>query len=126
MTSSFLSIRFGIVEAILIGIAFESVTIFVKAAHAGKSVPAKIAVKSSQAVGLGFIFIPFLILQAPVIFKLYILIMIWSFFNVAMGAIRIYETGKTCDACEYKSRWSRCPGFRETVEKLYKAGFLSE
>ncbi|WXG43999.1 MAG: hypothetical protein WED04_08210 [Promethearchaeati archaeon SRVP18_Atabeyarchaeia-1] len=125
--SSFLfGIGFGFIEAIIVGIAFESATIIVKALHAGESAHAKIAVKSSQGVGLGFIFYPFLMLQAPIIFKVYILFIIWSAFNLIIGAVRLYETGRTCEACEYKSRWSKCPGFRETVKRLRSSGFITD
>ena len=97
---------------------------FVKIAHAGGSVAAKVIVKISQGLGLGFLLLPFLALQAPMLFKLFVLFTVWSFINVILGAIRIYETAKICDACYYKGNWGVCPGFKATVKKLSNAGFL--
>jgi hypothetical protein len=126
ISSLYFGFSLGLVESILVGVAFESATLFVKAAHSGESVHAKMAVKGSQGIGLAFVFYPFLVLKAPLVFKFYVLFIIWSTFNLIMGAVRLYETGKTCEACQYKSGWSKCPGFRETVRKLYDAGFITK
>lgn len=52
------------------------------------------------------------------IFLLYLLVV------TGLNMKRITELGKTCDACEYKMRWSRCPGFKSTVCQLLEEGFV--
>ncbi len=41
-----------------------------------------------------------------------------------LNAKRMYEIGSECQRCEYKMRWSRCPGFRDILCALLEAGFL--
>ncbi|MGY5858875.1 MAG: hypothetical protein RTU63_05860 [Candidatus Thorarchaeota archaeon] len=38
---------------------------------------------------------------------------------------RSLEIFKECEACEFKMRWSKCPGFRDAACKLIDAEFLS-
>jgi hypothetical protein len=37
---------------------------------------------------------------------------------------RLLEISKTCEACEYRMRWSKCPGFNNLVCSLIEEGFI--
>ena len=37
---------------------------------------------------------------------------------------RILEISHTCEECEYKMRWSKCPGFNNLVCRLIDEGFI--
>ncbi|NWF94848.1 MAG: hypothetical protein HXY34_01765 [Candidatus Thorarchaeota archaeon] len=37
---------------------------------------------------------------------------------------RLLEMTRECEACDYKMRWSKCPGFRSLVCRLVEGGFL--
>lgn len=39
-------------------------------------------------------------------------------------AKRAWEFLKTCEACEYKMRWSKCPGFIDTICELIDEKFV--
>jgi hypothetical protein len=41
-----------------------------------------------------------------------------------MNARRMVEIGKTCEGCDYRGRWSRCPGFEDLLCDLVEEGFL--
>jgi len=41
-----------------------------------------------------------------------------------MNARRMIEIGKTCQRCDYKGRWSRCPGFEDLLCDMVEEGFL--
>lgn len=41
-----------------------------------------------------------------------------------MNARRMVEIGKTCQACDYKGRWSRCPGLEDLLCDMVEKGFL--
>lgn len=41
-----------------------------------------------------------------------------------MSARRMAEIGKTCKGCDYRGRWSRCPGFADFLCHLVDEGFL--
>jgi hypothetical protein len=41
-----------------------------------------------------------------------------------MNARRMVEIGKTCEGCDYKGRWSRCPGFEDLLCDMVEKEFL--
>ena len=41
-----------------------------------------------------------------------------------MNARRMVEIGKTCQGCDYKGRWSRCPGLEDLLCVMVEEGFL--
>ena len=41
-----------------------------------------------------------------------------------MNARRMMEIGKTCQGCDYKGRWSRCPGLEDLLCDMVEEGFL--
>ncbi len=41
-----------------------------------------------------------------------------------MNGRRMVEIGKTCQGCDYKGRWSRCPGFEDLLCDMVEEGFL--
>ena len=57
-------------------------------------------------------------MKAVIIFMLYVPII------TIMNAKRIYDTTKECEACEYKMRWSKCPGFEDLICKFVDEGFI--
>lgn len=122
--ASSLGIQLDLQEVLLLGLGIEVSALLIKTLHFSKRVLARVAMKIVQAVGLAFIFFSPLTLQAPILFKLFIVFMLWSLFNTLMGAVRIYETGKTCTACEHNGSWSKCPGFKNLVKQLGDSGFL--
>jgi hypothetical protein len=85
----------------------------------------KVVFKSVQAIGLAFMFFPVLVLGVSILIKIYLVFMLWTVFNAATGATKMYEIGKTCSSCKYKAQWSQCPGFKKTIDNLYRAGFLT-
>jgi hypothetical protein len=118
--------RLALFDILLLGVIIEGMLFLVKTAHHSKRVSERVALKIAQATGIAFILFAPLSLPWSITAKTIAVLMIWMMLNTLMSAERMYETGKTCDACKYKARWSKCPGFRETVEKLFNAGFLSE
>lgn len=56
--------------------------------------------------------------------KLLLVFLLYLFVVTGLNIKRIVELSKICDACEYKMRWSRCPGFKDTVCRLLEKGFV--
>lgn len=56
--------------------------------------------------------------------KLLLVFLLYLFVVTGLNIKRIVELRKTCDACDYKVRWSRCPGFKDTVCRLLEEGFV--
>jgi hypothetical protein len=54
-------------------------------------------------------------------------LLIWLFY-LPLVAIMIFkrtrEIIQTCESCEYKMRWSKCPGFKDLICKLVAEEFL--
>jgi hypothetical protein len=121
--NSFLGIRFASLDAFLLGAALQATVLVGKVLHTTR-VSVKVVFKCVQAIGLAFVFFPALIVAVPILVKTYLLFMLWTAFNAITGATKMYEIGKTCSSCRYKSQWSQCPGFKRTLDKLYEAGFL--
>ncbi|MHA1933656.1 MAG: hypothetical protein ACW97A_00120 [Candidatus Thorarchaeota archaeon] len=57
-------------------------------------------------------------MKAVIIFMIYVPII------TIMNAKRILDTTKECEACEYKMRWSKCPGFEDLICKFVDEGFI--
>jgi hypothetical protein len=121
---SFLGVRFASLNAFIFGTALLLVAILGKVVHTTR-VSTKVILKSVQAIGLAFMFFPVLVAAAPIVVKLFLVLMLWTVFNTATGATKIFELGKTCGACKYKGQWGQCPGFKRTLDNLIKAGFLT-
>lgn len=56
--------------------------------------------------------------KAVVIIGLYLAVI------TLMTIRRILEISDTCENCEYKMRWSKCPGFQDLVCRLIDEGFI--
>jgi hypothetical protein len=126
IASYFGTINLALFDIVLLGVLIEVAALLVKILHHSTHTSVRVVMKIVQATGIAFILFAPLSLPWPAIAKVLVVLMIWMTLNMAMSAVRMYETGKTCDACQYKARWSSCPGFRETVKKLYSAGFITE
>ncbi|MGY5870817.1 MAG: hypothetical protein RTV72_01090 [Candidatus Thorarchaeota archaeon] len=56
--------------------------------------------------------------------KLAIIVILYLGFITVLNIKRNFEILRECEACEFKMRWSKCPGFRETACKMMDAEFL--
>ncbi|MFW9805208.1 MAG: hypothetical protein ACFFFK_00600 [Candidatus Thorarchaeota archaeon] len=56
--------------------------------------------------------------------KLLFILALYLGFVTVLNAKRSIEVFKECEECEYKMRWSKCPGFREIACKLVIEGFV--
>ena len=56
--------------------------------------------------------------------KLMIILMLYLGFITLLNIKRSLEIFKECEACEFKMRWSKCPGFRDAACKLIDNEFL--
>lgn len=58
-------------------------------------------------------------------FKIAIIFGLYFCFITVLNIKRSYEVFHECEECEYKMRWSKCPGFREIACQLVEKGFVS-
>ena len=56
--------------------------------------------------------------------KLLLIVILYLGFVTVLNIKRSLEIFKECDSCEYKMRWSKCPGFREVACKLIDNDFI--
>jgi hypothetical protein len=89
--------------------------------------PAKIG--SKFLLGSGFASISWSTLLFEGVFAhlvpkaLFILMLYFGFITI-LNIKRSFEIFEECEACEYKMRWSKCPGFRNWACKLVDADLL--
>jgi hypothetical protein len=121
---SFLGLVFASSYAFIFGAALQLTLVLGKIVHI-RRVSMKVALKTVQAIGLAFMFFPVLVLAVPLLLKVYLVLVLWSGFSAVTGATKMFEMGKTCGSCKYKGQWSQCPGFKSTIDKLFKAGFVT-
>lgn len=57
--------------------------------------------------------------------KLLLILALYLCFVTVMNIKRSIEIFRECEGCEYKMRWSKCPGFREIACRLVEEGFVS-
>jgi hypothetical protein len=57
--------------------------------------------------------------------KLLFILALYLGFVTILNAKRSFEVFKECEDCEYKMRWSKCPGFREIACRLIEEGFVA-
>lgn len=56
--------------------------------------------------------------------KLLFILMLYLVFVTFLNIKRSYEIFRECEECEFKMRWSKCPGFRDIACKLVAEGFV--
>ena len=56
--------------------------------------------------------------------KIALIYVFYLAFVIFLIVKRTFEILKTCEKCEYRMRWSRCPGFKDIVCKNIEAGFI--
>jgi len=56
--------------------------------------------------------------------KIFIILMLYFGFITILNIKRSFEIFKECETCEYKMRWSKCPGFRDAACKLIEVEML--
>lgn len=64
------------------------------------------------------------LLSSTLTVKLLIIVLLYFGFITILNAKRSIEIFRECERCEFKMRWSKCPGFRELACKLIDEGFL--
>jgi hypothetical protein len=57
-------------------------------------------------------------------FKFVFIVILYFAFITVLNAKRSLEIFKECRDCEFKMRWSKCPGFRTIACKLIEEGFV--
>ncbi|MFW9962502.1 MAG: hypothetical protein ACFFCX_03000 [Candidatus Sifarchaeia archaeon] len=57
--------------------------------------------------------------------KIILILTLYLCFVTVMNIKRSYEVFHECEECEYKMRWSKCPGFREIACRLVEEGFVA-
>lgn len=82
----------------------------------------KIFSKISIGIGTGLMIVSTLLLPIFLFIKISILIEI-NFIVGAIAYIRAKQVKKTCRKCEYEGKWSRCPGMKPIMDKLYEHNF---
>ncbi len=86
-------------------------------------------VASKFLLGSGFAFICWSVLLFEGLFtnlapKILLILLLYLGFVTILNIKRSFEIFKECEHCEYKMRWSKCPGFRDAACKLINADFL--
>jgi hypothetical protein len=56
--------------------------------------------------------------------KLILIFILYIGFVTILNIKRNFEILRECEECEFKMRWSKCPGFRDTACKLIDADFV--
>ena len=56
--------------------------------------------------------------------KMLLIVLLYLGFVTILNVKRSLEIFKECESCEYKMRWSKCPGFREVACKLIDDNFV--
>ena len=89
----------------------------------------KLKVGSKFLLGTGFAGICWSTLLYEGVFtyfvpKIFFILMLYFGFITILNIKRSLEIFKECESCEYKMRWSKCPGFRDTACKLLEVEML--
>ena len=89
----------------------------------------KVKVGSKFLLGSGFAGICWSILLyegllTNIVSKVFIILMLYFGFITMLNIKRSLEIFKECEDCEYKMRWSKCPGFRDAACKLLEVEML--
>ncbi|TXT54109.1 MAG: conserved membrane protein of unknown function [Candidatus Thorarchaeota archaeon] len=56
--------------------------------------------------------------------KMTLIYILYLGFIVFLSIKRALEISNTCEACEFKMRWSRCPGFHDIICSLITHGYI--
>ncbi|TFG95142.1 hypothetical protein E4H12_13910 [Candidatus Thorarchaeota archaeon] len=86
-------------------------------------------VGSKFLLGTGFAFICWAILLYEGLFtnlvpKTLLILILYIGFITILNIKRSFEIFKECENCEFKMRWSKCPGFRDAACRLIDQDFL--
>jgi hypothetical protein len=65
------------------------------------------------------------LLSPDLAFKVIFILFLYLCFVTVMNIKRSHEIFHECEDCEYKMRWSKCPGFREIACRLVEEGFVA-
>jgi len=89
----------------------------------------KVKVGSKFLLGSGFAGICWSTLLYEGVFtyfvaKIFFILILYFGFITILNIKRSLEIFKECETCEYKMRWSKCPGFRDTACKLLELEML--
>ncbi|MFW9847832.1 MAG: hypothetical protein ACFFF4_01765 [Candidatus Thorarchaeota archaeon] len=90
----------------------------------------RIKVLSKLLLGSGFaaVCLSILVSGNDILFmldvKIIIILILYFPVMAIMNAKRMLEIEKECTACDFKMRWSKCPGFRDIVCDAVDGGFI--
>jgi hypothetical protein len=89
----------------------------------------RVKVGSKFLLGSGFAGISWSILlfegvSTNIVPKALTIIVLYFGFITVLNIKRSLEIFKECESCEFKMRWSKCPGFRDAACKLLDAELL--
>ena len=89
----------------------------------------KIKVLSKLVLGSSFACISWAILLANGLasnleLKFALIVTLYLIVVAILGYRRVVEVEKECTTCEYKMRWSKCPGFKDILCPLVDSNFL--
>jgi len=64
------------------------------------------------------------LLSPILLFKMLFILILYLGFVTILNIKRSFEIFQECKNCEYKMRWSKCPGFRSIACRLIDEGFV--
>ncbi|MFX0107479.1 MAG: hypothetical protein ACFE7R_04280 [Candidatus Hodarchaeota archaeon] len=110
------------------GAALVMVSLLSSALHLNESTRAKALSKILLGSSFASICVSILIaggdITAQFNAKALLIFLIYVPVITLMNAKRMYEIFRECEDCEYKTRWSRCPGFHVQVCRMIDAGYV--
>lgn len=110
------------------GVLGIAVSLLLSSAGLTERIKVKIGAKLLLGSGFAAICVSILIFGGNLLVQsnekvLLILLMFLSVMTILNGK-RMWEIEQECLACEYRMRWSKCPGFKDIVCKSIDAGFV--
>jgi hypothetical protein len=101
----------------IISVVFALIYVFISKFFTG-SKKVKILSKFFIGIGSGFLLSSILTLDSPLWLRILIGFLIIQTIITILGLKRMRSIKKTCNLCEWKKDWKRCPGMKVIQEKL--------
>ncbi|MGY5874126.1 MAG: hypothetical protein RTU30_00130 [Candidatus Thorarchaeota archaeon] len=110
----------GVIGAVL----YLPVSLLNKSENRGVKVFSKFVLSSSFALVCWSILLADGLFSPGIEYKLFLIVFLYLAVVSMLSTKRIIELGKTCEVCDYKMRWSKCPGFHDILCDLLDESFL--
>ncbi|MGY5854674.1 MAG: hypothetical protein RTU92_13985 [Candidatus Thorarchaeota archaeon] len=110
----------GVIGAIL----YLPISLLNRSENRGVKVFSKFVLSSSFALVCWSILLADGLFSPGIEYKLIFIVFLYLAVVSLLSTKRIIELGKICEACEYKMRWSKCPGFTDILCNLLDEDFL--